>query len=304
MADHPFSFTALVVLVVIAVVGGGVGAGLLYRMNTAPPLAGPRTVQVGDNITVDYIGMFGSGPQQGRVFDTSIASVADDNSTYPKSLEYTPRNNTTNYTALPVHVGPNTPSGGYNISNLSFGGVVTGFWKGLVGLSVNETRWITVPPSEGYGSLNASCLRHAPLTFTIPVLVTYTPSTFSKTYPNATGAAGVSFPDPSYHWTDLVLSANASAIVVERLATVGWSASPSGWPIVVTNVSGGLITLVNQLTASDVGLVLGHGNGTVCGQSDFIVSEVNLTAGTFTLNYNREVVGETLVFVVTVTKFY
>ncbi len=39
--------------------------------------------QKGDTISVHYVGKFPGG----KVFDTSIRSVADNNASYPKSLE-------------------------------------------------------------------------------------------------------------------------------------------------------------------------------------------------------------------------
>jgi FKBP-type peptidyl-prolyl cis-trans isomerase 2 len=303
MAARRHSFTALAILVVLVVVAGGIGAGVLASVNGAPPHRGPMTVQVGDNVTVNYIGIMGSGPQEGRVFDTSIESVALDNLTYPKTVEFTMRA-LANYTPLAVSVGPNIPASGYNVSNLTFGGVVTGFWHGLIGLSVNETRWITFPPSEGYGAQNSSCFRTAPLTYTVPVVSVVAPSNFSATYPNVTAAAGTTFVDPTYKWTDLILSVNSTAVAVENEVSAGWIASPNGWPVEVTNVTSTTITLVNQIDSTNVGLIKGVATTAVCGETDYIVSAFDPTAGTYTLDFNPEVAGETLTFVVTVVAFY
>jgi FKBP-type peptidyl-prolyl cis-trans isomerase 2 len=294
------SFGFLAVIVVVVIVAAGVGAGLLYLHNHPSPPAGTPTVALGDNVSVNYIGVFGSGPQAGKIFDTSLQAIATDNASYPKSLEYTPRN-ASGYTPLPVHVGPNTPSGGYNVSGTTYGGVVTGFWKGLIGVPVNVTRSITVPPDQGYGPLNTSCLVTLPLVQKIPTRVTYTPSAFSSNYTGVSAAAGVTFTDPTYKWSDLVLSANASSIVVERAPSVGTVTSPYGWSILVTNVTSSTITLQSQLTPASVGNVLGSETGlTVCSTTKFLVWSVDLSAGTFVANFNKEVVGQTLVFDVTV----
>ena len=290
----------LTFLIVVVVIVAGVGAGLLYVHNETKVPASPTTVAVGDNVTVNYIGLFGSGPEQGKVFDTSLQSVATDNSTYPKSLEYTPRS-TSGYTPLPVHVGPNTPGAGYNVSGVTYGGVVTGFWKGLLGLAVNQSRWVTVPPHEGYGTLNTSCLRTAPLVQTLPALVVDTPAAFAKAYPKGTAAFGATFADPTYGWTDTVASANSTAVVVAMGATVGESVDPYGWTMLVTNVTSQTITLQSQLTPASVGSVLGSiSTVSVCSSTKFVLWAVDLAAGTYTQNYNKEVVGETLIFVVTV----
>ena len=300
MPARPPSLGFLAFLVVVAVIVAGVGAGLLYEYNHPKGPSSPLVVAVGDNVTVNYIGMFGSGPQQGRVFDTSIASVAADKSVYPKSLEYSPRN-ASGYTPLPVHVGPNTPSSGYNLSGQTYLGVVPGFWEGLVGLQVNQTRWVTIPEHLGYGPLNPACLRTAPLVQTIPAVVTVTTHAFTTDYPGDLGVAGASFADPTYGWTDTVLSANASAVVVERTPYLGETTHPYGWTIVVEGITSQTITLESQLTASSVGNVLGSVSGvTVCSTTSFLVWSVDPANNTFTENYNREVVGQTLIFVVTI----
>ena len=300
MPARPPSLGFLAFLVVVAVIVAGVGAGLLYEHNHPKGPSSRLVVAVGDNVTVNYIGMFGSGPEQGRVFDTSLVSVAHDNSTYPKSLEYSPRN-ASGYAPIAVHVGPNTPSSGYNVSGVNYVGVIPGFWKGLLGLQVNQTRWVTVPDSEGYGPLNPACLRTAPLVQTIPAVVTVPINAFSTDYPGGLGVTGAAFADPTYGWTDTVLSANASAVVVDRMPNTGETTHPYGWTIVVESITSQTITLESELTASSVGSVLGVDKGvTVCSSTDFLVWSVDFANNTFAENYNGEVVGETLIFVVTV----
>jgi len=294
------SFTFLAVLAVVVVIVAGVGAGLLYSANHPKGIASPLTVARGDNVTVDYIGIFATGPEVGKVFDTSIKSVADNNATYPKSLQYTPRN-ASGYTPLPVHVGPKAPKGGYIVGNQKYGTVVPGFWQGLIGLAVNQSRVVTVVPRLGYGPLNQSCLVTAPLVQTIPAVVTVTPGTFNKAYVGVRNAAGVSFSDPTYQWTDRILSSNQTAVVIWRDPALGETVSPFGWPIQVVNVTSRTITLSSQLSAASAGSILGNlPNTTVCSTTKFVVWSVNVPAGTFVENYNREVVGVTLEFVVTI----
>jgi FKBP-type peptidyl-prolyl cis-trans isomerase 2 len=289
----------LTFLVVVVVIAAGVGGGVLYFYNHPKVPGTPTTARVGDNVTVNYIGIFGSGPQEGKVFDTSIQSVAQDNATYPKALEYTPRNST-GYTPLPVHVGP-TPSSGYNVSGVTYGGVVAGFWEGLIGLAVGHSRWINVTPNLGYGELNTSCLKTAPLVTTIPETVAYTPKAFTANYSGVSAVGGTTFADPTYGWTDTVLSANASAVVVERGATVGATTDPYGWTMLVKSVTSGVITLQSELTPASVGNVLGSvPNVTVCSETKFVLWSVDLSSGTFVENYNSEVVGEDLLFDVTI----
>ncbi|HTP56076.1 MAG TPA: hypothetical protein VML53_05370 [Thermoplasmata archaeon] len=304
MADRPPSLWLLTALVVVILAVAGVGGGYLYLQNHRAPAPGPKTVAVGDNVTVDYIGMFGSGPEQGRVFDTSVLSVAKNNLTWPKSLEYTPRGNKSAYVPLGVYIGPHAPKSGYSRDNVTFGQVVTGFWRGLIGLPGNQTFRITIPPLEGYGRTNASCLVTAPLAVQVPVVVSIASGSFATDYPNVTKSVGTEFTDPTYGWTDLILSTNATSVSIENLPTVGFTATPAGWEIEVTAVAAGEITVLNDIAPSQAGLLLGHSKSTVCSQKQFIVSSVDPGLGTFTENFNREVVGQTLVFVVTVDAIY
>ena len=304
VANRP-SRTLFIVLVVVVLVAAGIGAVLVYELNKPKSPPGILTVQKGDNVTVNYVGVFGSGAQSGRVFDTSFYSVAMNNLSYPKSLEYTPRATRAAYTPLAVHVGPNTPASGYTVGNLTFNGVVTGFWQGLIGLAGNQSHTIVVPPSLGYGSLNTSCLQTAPLVFTVPVITFLPAGEFRALYPNVTANVGVEFTDRAYGWNDTVFAVNASSVTLQALPNLGQKSYPEGLPFVVSALNATTITVSTLLTPANSGLVLGHiPTGGLCGQSKFIVSAVDPSAGTLTENFNPEVDGETLDFVVTVVDIF
>ncbi len=306
MAEPKPPRTLAIVLVIIVLIAGSAGAGVLYYENHKYHTPATLTVQIGDNVTVNYIGLYGSSPQIGRVFDTSLYDVATNNYSWPKAIGFTPRGPLpSNFTPLPVAVGPNVPSAGYTFSNWTFKSVVTGFWKGLIGLPGNQTRYITVPPSLGYGSENASCLVSQPLSYTLPVTEVLSPSAFGSAYPGVSQLAGTEFTNPTYKWTDYIVSVNQSAIVFQNLATLGWTASPQGWPVTVSNLTTTTITITNQLNSNNVGLVGGSVSGSgVCGATTFIVSSVNLLTGTYTENFNGAVVGQTLIFIVVVEQIF
>ena len=305
MVTEKPSSILLIVLVVIVLAAAGAAAAFVYEVNKPKAAGSALTVQLGDNATVNYIGTFGSGAQAGRVFDSSIYAVATSNLTYPKSLEYESRGPPSAYSPLPVHVGPNAPSGGYTIGNLTFSTVVTGFWQGLIGLHGNQTKTIVVPPNLGYGPQNQSCVTTAPLGYTVPVLTSVAAASFASLYPNVTAAVGTEFADPTYGWNDTVFAVNASTVTVQALPGVNFLAMPNGLPFEVTAVNATTITLASTLTAANAGLVLGHAKtGGLCGATKFIVSAVNVIAGTLTENFNPEVQGEILDFTVTVVDIY
>jgi FKBP-type peptidyl-prolyl cis-trans isomerase 2 len=291
-----------VILVVIVIAAAGAGAAYLYEYNKPKSATPLLTVQSGDNVTVNYVGAFGSGPQQGRVFDTSIYSVATQNQSYPKSLEYQSRGARSAYTPLPVHVGP---SGSYTIGNLTFGPVVTGFWQGLIGLGGNQTRTIDIPVNLAYGSDNVSCILTAPLVYRVTTISSIPASDFATLFPNVSATVGTVFVDPTFGWNDSVFAVNSSTVVVQDLASLGEKTEPNGLPFTVSALNSTTITLTSGLTPANAGLVLGHvgGSGT-CGTTKFIVSAVNLGAGTYTQNFNPEVKGETLDFTVTVVDIF
>jgi FKBP-type peptidyl-prolyl cis-trans isomerase 2 len=307
MAEPGPSRILLVILVVIAIVGAGVGVwGANYLLHPKPQSA-ILTVQLGDNATVNYIGSFASGPEAGRTFDTSIFSVYQNNVTYPKSLYFpaTHSGNPANYTPLPTHIGP---SGQYTIGNLSFGTTVTGFWQGLLGMAGNQTRYLVIPPDLGYGPLDPACTSTQPLAFTVPVYVNIPAGQFSSQFPGVTAASGTMFKDPTYGWTDLILSVNATTVVVNHLPTLGQMTAYGNWNISVTNLSSTTISVENLITPGNFGRILGTFTTpqTCSGQSQahYLISSVNLGAGTYTINWNTEVTGQTLVFRVTVIDIF
>jgi FKBP-type peptidyl-prolyl cis-trans isomerase 2 len=311
---NQFSWTPAIVLIVVVLIAAGAGTALLYFHNRPTSAKGPSIVAVGDNVTVNYIGIFGSGADSGRVFDTSLYSVASSSAAYPKSLEFSARNGAANYTPLAVHVGGHTPQSGYTLGGQSFIQVVTGFWQGLVGLQGNQTKAVVVPPALGYGPENPACIQKLPLSLQLPVLRTMAGTTFQKLYPTALAASGTEFRDPHYGWNVLILAANASFVTIENEAVAGTTSSPSGWPLLVANVSStangtGSITLVNELNPQSAGRIVGTdylGTGPCSAQAHgkFIVTAVDLAHGTYTVDYNSEVTGQTLIFLVTVVNIY
>jgi hypothetical protein len=306
MPARPSIVPLLVIAALVVVAGAGLGLYVNFALRPAHP-APVLTVAYGNNVTVSYIGLFGSGPQNGRVFDTSLAAVAGNDASWPKSLEYAPRTSLSSYTPLAVHVGI-TPNSGYSLDNKTFIGVVTGFWEGLLGLPGNETHAINVPPTLGYGFSNPACEVQVPLVQSLPVVETMNRSAFSNEFRGTAPVTGLSFLDPVFGWTVYVLSVNATSVTLENAASVGDSGSPSGWEEVVTNVSAptngtGSIRIANELSPAEAGLVAGtstSGGPTGCSGSKFIVSAVDPIAGTFTEDFNSEVTGETLIFIVSV----
>jgi FKBP-type peptidyl-prolyl cis-trans isomerase 2 len=302
MAEPGPSRILLVLLVVVILIAAGVGILAANYFLHPKAASGYATVQVGDNVTVDYIGMFGSGPEIGRTFDTSVFSAYLNNITYPKSAYFAigHSGNPANYTPLGVHVGG---SGQFTIGNTTFRPVVTGFWEGMLGMAGNQTRFIVVPPALGYGSINPACTLTLPLSVTVPVLVTVPVSKFSTFFPGVSASSGTIFTDPLYGWSDMVLSVNATSVTVEHLPAMGETTQAGAWNITVTNLTATRISVLNDLTPSNYAHLLGTfptaSTGACAGQTHYLVSGVDLAKGTYTVNWNSEVTGQTLIFRVT-----
>jgi FKBP-type peptidyl-prolyl cis-trans isomerase 2 len=105
---------------------------------------GQRSVKIGDNVSVDYVGRL----ENGTVFDTSIESVAMANNI--TRAEYKPLNFT---------VGK--------------GGVIKGFDEGVVGMKVGESRTLTLTPDKAYGPINPGLIQAIPILYNESANVTF-----------------------------------------------------------------------------------------------------------------------------------
>ncbi|HYB07310.1 MAG TPA: FKBP-type peptidyl-prolyl cis-trans isomerase [Nitrososphaerales archaeon] len=82
------------------------------------------SAQSGDIVSVHYIGRFPGG----KVFDTSMKAEAVKSGLFNPARKYKP---------LQVVLGRHQ--------------VISGFEEALVGMKVNETKEITIPPEKAYG---------------------------------------------------------------------------------------------------------------------------------------------------------
>ena len=99
-----------------------------------------QMVKKGDNISVNYIGSF----EDGKVFDTSIESVAIANDLYTPGATYEP---------LIFTVGKRQ--------------VIEGFDDGVIGMKKGETRNLTIPPEKAY-SVDPRNIQVSPIILEIP----------------------------------------------------------------------------------------------------------------------------------------
>ena len=278
--DSAISDWIVLIALAVAVI---VGLSAYYVIFTPPPISPPKTAQQGDTVYIDYIGYFSN---DNLVFDTSLQSVAKDNVTYPKAYSFAWRSS---YTNLQFTIGD--------------GSVVKGFDDGVRGLSVGQTTTVSVPASLGYGPANPALIQPHTLVETVPVHVTMNQSEFTSLYGQSPVSA-TSVTDPVYGWGATVSMLN-DLVVVTNSPSPGQVLRPyHAWTAVVLGINDaanngtGIITIQNRLDPTLVDKI----GGTAPDGKTFYLSAVDLDAGTYTLDFNKQVVGRTLVFQITLVR--
>ena len=273
----------LIVLIAMLMVSASSVVIMLYQGGQSEE-SSSDVVAVGQTITVDYIGML----TDGRIFDTSNYTIASDDAKYPKSLSFTLRSESS-YTPLSFTVGG--------------GQMISGFDNAVVGMRVGQTRTVTIPPEEAYGAMDESKLVSFDLVETVPLVETYNHSSFWSEY-GVSPASGLTVSDPFYGWPVTVLECNVQTdrVTVKNVPTLNaeyhiYGEGNSGWDVLVSNMDSNTdrITIEHQLNDADSGMIKGTD-----GSRTFFVIQVDTAGGTAVRNYNTELLGKTLVFIITV----
>jgi peptidylprolyl isomerase len=100
------------------------------------------TAQNGDSVSVHYIGKFPGG----KVFDTSMKSEAIKSGLFSPARDYKP---------LQVVLGSHQ--------------VIKGFEDALLGMKINQTKDVTIPPEKAYGKTGRHPMVGKTLQFTLLV---------------------------------------------------------------------------------------------------------------------------------------
>lgn len=295
--DHAAAKPILAIIVVALLITSTVGA---YAILFASPGKGVGVgVGVGDIVKVDYIGEFADG----RVFDTSIYSVAND-SEVPKSLFFQMRGNETKYNPIEFKIG------GYTM--------ITGFDQGVRGMKVGETKTFEVPVAQAYGDMDPALKRTMQLEETLPLEETMNKATFKATF----GEDPVAFGEVKHvrlgitayvQYDSSSEKARVSYVqgkaVGDEFKACDDSRGAYGWMVKITNITSSNITIQHQLTEDDAFMVRGYDKAGLSYtnpqtrraevKNDFYIDEVDAEAGTFVMNYNPETKGRVLTFTVT-----
>ncbi len=282
--------TALIVLVIVLAV-------VVYQAwmlgLEAAPIPAPEVVERTDTIEFDYIGNF----EDGRVFGTSVKSVADDDVSYPKSLSYTyPEDGAFNPVLSTIGGGFVEPGAAPFFGMVNKGKALE---SAILGMRVGETRVVALQPEEAYGLTNVSLLETRTLVETVPQYEEMSTITYSQRFSEeGPPFEGKSLKDPFWGWDVYVYYLNRTndLVIIRHNPTPGMVVTPySQWNTLVENVDSaanegvGEIRVRHQLSPEDADRVLGQSI-----HEKFIVTSVDPEAGTFVADFNDERVGKVL----------
>ncbi len=258
---------------------------------------GQKTVKTGDKISVDYTGSL----PEGKVFDTSIESVAKENNLYAPGKEYKP---------LKLTVGK--------------GDVIPGFDEGVVGMKVGETKTLTIPPEKAYGKSNPMMIQviptieDVPATRVIPKVFEVPLSQFERTLgKDHKNGEVVKIPETNINLTILNITSNVSLSYNLKAGDHIWS-SRAPWNETVVKIDEKNITLKANLSNNEVIQLQGAPwNTTVVGLSNVNITmrhnpipdtviptmrgmiRVHFNETSIIMDQNPELAGKTLIFKVT-----
>jgi len=287
-------FTALVVILLLSV--GLVGYIAWSGLN---PFRSPPTevAELGQRVLVNYIGRF----EDGRIFDTSLYSVAADDARYPKSVGFALR-----------------AESEYEPFNLTAGGTeaVPGFSQAVVGLEVGEEVTVSVPPELGYGYPSPEQIRTIPLREVLPLQYQTTIEAFLNRfgfYPQV----GLVVRDNLRSWDLQVLALDEAMVTLLNKPVLGGTMTPygnpaasppRGWVATVESIDSsanngtGEVVIRHLLDAADSYQILATDEN---GQ-ERIVGVVDEAEGTFQFiaGDRKELQGRTLVFTITLVRVF
>ncbi len=274
-------FILFIVIVALVIAGAYTSYALLSSPQSG--IGSGNHVNIGDAVAVEYIGMF----EDGTVFDTSMQSVAENNTLYPKSLSFAPRSM---YSPLNFTVGA--------------GQMIAGFDSGVLGMVVGQTKTLAIPPEQGYGPTDQSLIIQKPLTLSVPVYEWMGNSTdFQNTF-QISPTEGTNVKNVKYGWNMTVYHVDYASdmVLLKNNPFMGEIITmPEGWNSRVisidtsANMGEGEIIVQHLLSPSNVKAVMHTDEA----GNQFVISSVDTVSGTYTVDYNREVVGKTLIFKVT-----
>ena len=286
------------ILAVVIAIGVLVGLFYFLYVKQPPSPSSVKRVEPGDSAEIGYIGSFSD---DGRVFDTSYQAIAKDNVSHPKAVSFSWR---AQWSTFSFEVGcADLTQAAQQLSKCT--AAIKGFDQGVRGMAVGETKRIVVPPDLGYGPSDPSKIFERPLLQHVPARVVMNETAFLDKY-GTPAVDGLIVKDPFWTWnatvsvSNNIITVTNSPFIGERLRPYGaWNAHAAAIDDSADNGTG-VIFVQHDLSPSDARNILAHD-----GSDQFIITSVDPVRGVYVADYNREVVGRTLVFdiaVVTITR--
>ena len=215
-----------------------------------------KTVKIGDNISVNYTGSYVNG----KVFDTSIESVA-------KANNLSPRNN---YEPLTFRVGQKPSE------------VIEGFDKGVIGMKIGETKTLRIPPEEAY-PINPNLIHASPIIIVIPATQTMSivfdisKDTFEQYFgKNHSTGDIIQIPDSNMNATLINVTSEVSLSYNLKNGSNTWEASKP-WNQTVVKIDDKNITLKPNVTKNEIFDIP---------NSPLSITIVDINATNITIKYN------------------
>ncbi|MCD6370131.1 MAG: FKBP-type peptidyl-prolyl cis-trans isomerase [Thermoplasmata archaeon] len=267
---------ASVYAAIVTVIMIGAGLGVYWWTSGGFENENVKVVKEGDEISVWYYGYIYYGGER-RIFDTNIKEVAMDNTTYPKTLTY-------------------TWSGDFKPLNFTVGDgtMIKGFDLGVRGMKEGETRTIIVPPDQGY-VFSWKSVKNYSMEEDIPVIQSLPLDDFEERTGEQNPADNSVYKDKKYGWDLLVLEVKPTQnkVTVLNNPVEGEYYMPynnvTDFKVHVERIKNGMIHI--RYVIGKLPILLPDGG---------LIDEV--WDRHFRINYNKEVAGKTLYFVVTVIK--
>jgi len=258
--------------------------------SSSPVLA----VDVGDTVSVNYIGSF----TDGKVFDTSYESIAKENDLYIEGRDYTP---------LTFKVGA--------------GQMIKGFDAAVVSMALGETKTVTIPPEDAYGASDPEMVIDIPTSLDRIMYIGREFDISSSDFDNAFGKepviddiVGAMFP-----WNFTVKEIGSENITLEYMMDIGdiFIMPQTAWNSTVTEKNGTTLTIMqNPEEGQTIQTLFGPASITLA--EDTISLQVDAETGqeimtpygqgivvsvsdeSITFDLNPPMVGKTLIFEITV----
>jgi FKBP-type peptidyl-prolyl cis-trans isomerase 2 len=196
------------------------------------------TVEGGDVIKVNYTGRL----ENGEVFDTSHPEIAR-NESVPKVSWFNVRQF---YRPLEFTVASGT--------------MIQGFDEAVVGMKINETKTVEIPPEEGYGLHNSSLIQAVPITqqwqktMEMRRYIELTKAEFQNNFGDINTTQGVQFNVPGTNFNATIYYSTEDTIVIEMLPKQGEVVRiyDYPWDSTVVSVTPGYINLEHNIKSGDV----------------------------------------------------